>query len=95
MPKPRFLVVPSLLYVIVVLCLVGNAHANVGVKPPFASSMVLQRDAPVPVWGTAASGEQITVSMASQSKSVATPSSGKWTVKLDPMPAGGPYRTPS
>lgn len=53
--------------------------------------MVLQRGMPVPVWGTASSGEQVTVSIASQSKSVSTPASGKWTVKLDSMPAGGPY----
>ncbi|MEO8214713.1 MAG: sialate O-acetylesterase, partial [Myxococcales bacterium] len=89
----RFLVafLGSCITIVVPLILAGGAHANVAVKPPFASSMVLQREMAVPVWGTASSGEQISVSIASQSKTVATPSSGKWTVKLDAMPAGGPY----
>lgn len=76
---------------LLVLTLAGWAHANVAVKPPFASSMVLQREMTVPVWGTAASGEQVTVTIATQTKTVMAPASGKWTLKLDPMPAGGPY----
>src|SRR3982751_6061292 len=76
--------------------LVGAASAQpalaaVAVKPPFASSMVLQREMVVPIWGTASSGEQVTVSIAGQTKAVTTPSTGKWTVRLDAMPAGGPY----
>ena len=67
------------------------AVAAVAVKPPFASSMVLQREMVVPIWGSASSGEQVTVSIAGQTKTVTTPSTGKWTVRLDPMPAGGPY----
>ena len=31
---------------------------------PFADGMVLQRDTEVPVWGTAAAGEAVTVSFA-------------------------------
>jgi hypothetical protein len=53
--------------------------------------MVLQRDMPVPFWGTASSGEQVSVSVGSQTKTMTTPASGKWSVKLDAMPAGGPY----
>jgi hypothetical protein len=36
-------------------------HAEVKCPPVFGSQMVLQRDQPVPVWGTAAVGEKITV----------------------------------
>jgi sialate O-acetylesterase len=78
-------------YALVALTLSAAAQAEVAVKPPFASSMVLQREMPVPIWGTAAGGEQVTVSVASQSKTVTAPADGKWRVKLDPMPAGGPY----
>ena len=49
--------------------------------------MVLQRDIPVPVWGTAASGEEITLEFAGQKKSTKTDSGGKWQVTLAPMPA--------
>jgi sialate O-acetylesterase len=54
--------------------------------------MVLQRDMPVPVWGTAdASVKQVTVRVGSQSKTVTPDDKGKWSVKLDPLQAGGPF----
>ena len=63
------------------------------VKPamPFTDHMVLQRDMPVPVWGTAAAGEQVTVSIAEQKKTATADKDGNWALKLDPMPAGGPF----
>jgi sialate O-acetylesterase len=67
-----------------------TAAANVAVKMPFASSMVLQRNMVNPVWGTAAAGELVSVSIGSQTKTATTPSTGKWTIKLDPMPEAGP-----
>lgn len=76
---------------LVALTLGAAAQAEVAVKPPFASSMVLQREMSVPIWGTASAGEQVTVSLSSQTKTVTAPADGKWSVKLDPMPAGGPY----
>jgi sialate O-acetylesterase len=48
---------------------------------------VLQRDKPVPVWGTADVGEKITVSFAGQSVSTHADNSGKWRVVLAPQPA--------
>jgi sialate O-acetylesterase len=38
--------------------------------------MVLQRDMPVPIWQTAAGGEQVSVTVASQTKTVAAPAVG-------------------
>jgi sialate O-acetylesterase len=64
--------------------------ANVAVKMPFANSMVLQRNVVNPVWGTASSGEQVSITIGSQTKTALTPSSGKWTIKLDPMVEAGP-----
>ena len=37
------------------------ARAEVKLASPFTSHMVLQREKPVPVWGTAESGEAVTV----------------------------------
>lgn len=76
---------------LVAVTFAGPAHAEVAVKPPFASSMVLQREMEVPIWGTASAGEQVSVSVASQTKTVTTPANGKWSLKLEAMPAGGPY----
>ena len=53
----------------------------------FSDGMVLQRDAAIPVWGTAAPSEQITVDFAGQKKSAAADAKGAWMVKLDPLPA--------
>ena len=39
----------------------GTANAAVSVSPLFSSHMVLQRNKPVPVYGTASSGENVTV----------------------------------
>jgi sialate O-acetylesterase len=49
--------------------------------------MVLQRHSKVPIWGSAAPGEQITVEFAGQSKSGAADANGNWLINLDPMPA--------
>jgi len=53
--------------------------------------MVLQRDAPVPVWGWAAPGEQVAVTFRGQVYSAVPAASGKWQVLLPATPAGGPY----
>jgi len=53
----------------------------------FADNMVLQRDSPVPVWGWAEKGQNITVSFGGQEKSTTAGEAGRWMVKLDPMPA--------
>ena len=52
----------------------------------FSNHMVLQRDHPVPVWGTGAEGTTVEVDFAGQKKS-ATVAEGRWEVALDPMPA--------
>ncbi|MDF7799272.1 sialate O-acetylesterase [Pontiellaceae bacterium B1224] len=52
----------------------------------FTDHMVLQRDMPVPVWGTADPGETITVEFSGQKKTAVADSSNHWNVVLDPMP---------
>ena len=44
----------------------GIAVADVELDPVFTDHMVLQRDLPVPIWGTAGPGEKLTVSFAGQ-----------------------------
>jgi sialate O-acetylesterase len=70
------------------LCL--HASAEVTLSKVFSPHMVLQREMPVPVWGTAAPGEKVTVSFRTQTKSVEADPQGKWRVLLDPLSAGGP-----
>ncbi len=63
--------------------------------PVFTDNIVLQRDQPVPVWGTAKPGEQVTVQFAGQTKTTTTDTSGKWLITLDPMPGSTTARNPS
>lgn len=77
------------LFLAVMFSAVG-AQAEVKLPPFFSSHMVLQRDKPVPVWGTATAGEKVTVKFRGQEKTTTAGADGKWMVKLDPLKAGGP-----
>ena len=74
------------------LCLfhLTAATAEVKLPPVLSSRMVLQRDMAVPIWGTAAPEEKVTVSFRGQEKTATADPEGKWLVKLDPLKAGGP-----
>ncbi|MES1217466.1 MAG: sialate O-acetylesterase [Bacteroidota bacterium] len=54
-------------------------------------SMILQRDIKLKIWGWAAKGEKVNVKFNGKSYKTKTDTSGKWSVLLAPMKAGGPY----
>ena len=60
---------------------------------PFADHMVLQREKPIAVWGWADAGESVTVAFDGQTKSATADSEGKWSLKLDALPASAESRT--
>ncbi|MEN8663265.1 MAG: sialate O-acetylesterase [Lentimonas sp.] len=62
-------------------------NAELKLASPFTDHMVLQRDMPIPVWGSASPGLTITVEFSGQTQSVNTDSSGKWRVDLEPLSA--------
>lgn len=57
----------------------------------YSDNMVLQREKPLRIAGTANAGEKVTVDIAGQQGEVMTAPDGKWSVTLPPMQAGGPY----
>ena len=61
--------------------------ADLKLASVFTDHMVLQRDKPVPVWGWAKAGGNVSVEFAGQTKMTTADASGKWLVKLDAMPA--------
>lgn len=73
------------------LLLVSVAAAEVKLPAIFADNMVLQREKKVPVWGTAAPDEEVTVSFLGQKVSAKADAKGKWRVDLSPLSAGGPH----
>jgi sialate O-acetylesterase len=73
------------------LLLPPSAHALVRPHALFADNMVLQRDAAVPVWGTAAPGEHVTVAFQGQERATVAGADGTWRVALRRLKAGGPF----
>jgi sialate O-acetylesterase len=57
----------------------------------FTDHMVLQRDQPIPVYGTANAGDKIEVQFNQVTQSTITNANGKWKVFFEPMKFGGPY----
>ncbi|MBW8708740.1 MAG: 9-O-acetylesterase [Alphaproteobacteria bacterium] len=59
--------------------------------PMFADHAVLQRDRPIPVYGAAAPGADVTVQMGSAKVTARAAADGHWRASLPAMAAGGPY----
>jgi len=57
----------------------------------FKDNMVVQRGRPVPVWGWAQPGVEVSVDFNGQHKTVVASNRGSWKAHLDPMEAGGPF----
>lgn len=62
-------------------------RAEVKVSEVFSSHMVLQREKPVKVWGTAEAGEKVKVAFGKQTMNTITDTNGQWCVQLKPMAA--------
>ncbi|MFO1477625.1 MAG: sialate O-acetylesterase [Verrucomicrobiota bacterium] len=68
-----------------------SVRADVVPNPLFSDGAVLQQGIRVPIWGTAAPGEKVTVEFEGQSVSATAGADGKWSVDLAPLKAGGPH----
>ena len=60
-------------------------YADVKPSTIFQSNMVLPRECPMPVWGTAEPGEVVEVSFDGQKKSVTADKYGKWQITFEPL----------
>ena len=60
---------------------------TVSVSRFFADGMMLQRDRPVPVWGTATPGERVEASFGGKSTTATADAKGNWCVTLPAFPA--------
>ena len=76
------------------LCLLAatlTTQAEVSLPKIFSSHMVLQRDMPIHIWGSATPGESITATFHNLTNTTTTDAAGRWSLYLPPQPAGGPY----
>lgn len=65
-------------------------HGKIALPSVIGNGAVLQRNKPIPIWGTGTSGEQIEVSFRQQKKTTTVNNDGTWSVTLDAEPHGGP-----
>jgi sialate O-acetylesterase len=59
--------------------------AQIKLPAIFSDNMILQRNKPLPVWGTATAGEKVTVQFSGQSITTITTPDGQWQAVLNPM----------
>jgi len=75
------------------LLLLASGHfASAALIPNglFVDGVVLQQGRAIPVWGVAGDGERVTVRLDGHEVSTVA-RGGRWSVKLPPMKAGGPF----
>ena len=68
-----------------------GAEAKIQLPQLFQSGMVLQRGKPIPVWGKASAGQQITVRWQKKQYTTIADQEGRWRLDLPKTKAGGPY----
>ncbi len=78
---------PRLHACLLMLVLAPTLPAAVVPSHLFADNAVLQRDKPIPVWGTADAGEEVAVTFAGHTVKTTTKASGDWRVDLPALPA--------
>ena len=79
--------VRNLLLLAAAVMAAAAAQAKVKLAAPFTNGMVLQREKPVRVWGTADADERVQVSFAGVHASTVADKAGRWLVELPPMKA--------
>lgn len=75
------------------LIAVDSASAELWTPSIFGSGMVLQRNQPLPVWGEADAGQEVSVAFAGQTKTAKANGDGAWTVTLDAVEASAEPRS--
>ena len=71
-------------------CVAVASQADVRLPQIFGDHMVLQREQPIPVWGWADPGEEVSVELGDKAVSTVAGDDGRWMVKLPAQQAGGP-----
>ena len=80
----------TIVYLLLAVCSL-SASAALRLSQLFQSGMVLQRGKPVPVWGWADSGQQVSLTFNKKTYTAVADSAGQWRIDLPAMKAGGPY----
>ncbi len=74
-------------FILLILSLVSPTRATVAFANIFSNNMILQRNGPVNIYGTANVGEPVTVTFGTQTVTGVANASGSWSVTLSSMTA--------
>lgn len=69
----------------------SSSFATPAIDPQFGSHVVIQRDKPIVLSGTAAPNERVSVSFAGATEHATTDKTGSWRASFKPHDSGGPY----
>ena len=81
----------KILFSLFAVLIVSISSAQLRLPEIFSDHMILQRDKPVKIWGSANAGETILVSIGNVKSEVSADKSGHWLISLPPFKAGGPF----
>lgn len=81
----------SILLVIAGLSFTTSISARITLPVIFADHMVVQRDQPLTIWGTAGSNETVKVMINGQQCAAVSNQKGEWSATFKPMKWGGPF----
>lgn len=82
----------KLVLLVVMACMCSVlAEAKVKLPSVLSDGMVLQRERPIKIWGTADPGEDVVVTFRKKKYTAKADENGKWLAILPAMKAGGPY----
>lgn len=76
---------------LILLFIITGIQARVTLPRLINNGMVLQREAPLKIWGWASPNEKIKITFLNQSYNTKADKSGNWSIALPPHKAGGPY----
>lgn len=68
------------------------ANADISVPSFFSDGMVVQRNAPVTIWGWAAAGEKVKIVFQSKTYNAVASLSGEWKIIIPAQKEGGPFQ---
>jgi len=83
----------AVMMVLLNACAIVNDEAvgNLTLAGVFTDHMVLQRDQPITVWGTAPEGTQVDIVFDGAVQTVLADGTNAWSTQFSAKPAGGPY----
>ncbi len=76
---------------LILLFIITGIQAKVTLPRLINNGMVLQREAPLKIWGWASPNEKIKITFLDQSYNTKADKKGNWNIVLPPCNAGGPY----